>query len=116
MRWRKGLPRGRGMARLQGSRMCGALRKRPRLPADGQVRQGRALPGADLRRVSFVLFVSDRHVRRPELHEGRRLSGGLLRHAKVCWFTRHLQNVVPLGWIPERARMIVRPRVYGYWA
>ena len=100
------------MGRLPKPRMCSAMYERSRLPADGQVRQWRALPGADLRRVPFVLFVRERNLCHPELLEGHRLSGGILRIEKLCWFTRHLQKAV-LAVDSSAARMNAWHRALG---
>ena len=103
------------MGGLARPHLLSSMYERSRLPADEQVRQWRALPGANLPRVSFVLFVRERNLHHPELSEGRPLSGGLLRNEKLCWFTRYLQNGVQLAVDSSAARMIAWHRALGPW-
>jgi len=73
--------------------MFRSVRDRFRLSADGQVRQYRALSGADVRRVSFVFLVHERDLRHPGLLDGRGLPGRILLQRNVC----RLAGQVPTG-------------------
>jgi hypothetical protein len=57
------------------------------------VRQYRALSGADVRRVSFVLLVHEWDLRHPGLLDGRGLLGRILLQRNVC----RLAGQVPTG-------------------
>jgi hypothetical protein len=98
------------VARLFRSLLFGAVRDGSGLFADSQMRQWRALPGADVRRVPFVLLVRQRNLRHPELLKGHRLPGWLLCQRKLCRLPGRLPTMVPLSkdeapvWVAGRNR------------
>jgi len=75
----------------------GPVHDRPRLRTGGSMRQRRALPAEDVRRVSLLLLLHGRNLQRAEVLDGQRMSGRILRQRNLRRGARRLHTALPLA-------------------